>query len=510
MQHGPSHRAVEYAKAMAPDPFPQDRLDFQKRGFLDKQYEELEPLRCEDKRHNGYCNCVHRFIISSGDVPSADNFYMGQRDNCQQSAIERFRRIISIHNEAHNLKNTRNPVAGRKYSEAFSEFVTVHKKELTQNKLCKKAITKVLHCSLNFLYRDQNNNKRRVPRIEELHGKRCCDKECLSRVIRENETLIRGLLQEMENNQANETKRKVFYQLRRNSLCLKAIGEITGQSKATLNSLNSKEPTDAITHKLKDIRKTSNRTQTIVVKPEPGVPEAPLYPSVAQAPADPIVRAPTTSNCLKAPFIPTALSPTVQNNLQRKSVITQITTGSSSDDEDIRASVPTAAPRDRLEGISDSREVPPITFPPHFYPPHFYGSPNIISPSICPEISPGIRSPSLKTALCPGKRKKQMPGLAPIDGKESPSYKGKSSLLEYSALRKPTEDPLWLKIDTGISPLKKPLPVNPIENSEENSRKIRGEFEETRTPKTIDINTPSFKPKAENNTPSIFNYPDTH
>ena len=59
MQHGPSHRAGEYAKAMAPDPFPQDRLDFQKRGFLDKQYEELEPLRCEDKRHNGYCNCVH-------------------------------------------------------------------------------------------------------------------------------------------------------------------------------------------------------------------------------------------------------------------------------------------------------------------------------------------------------------------------------------------------------------------------------------------------------------------
>ena len=87
-------------------------------------------------------------------------------------------------------------------------------------------------------------------------------------------------------------------------------------------------------------------------------------------------------------------------------------------------------------------------------------------------------------------------GLAPIDGKESPTYKGKSSVLEYSALRKPTEDALWLKIDTGISPLKKPLPVNPIENTEENSRKIRGEFEETRTPKTIDINTPSFKPKV--------------
>ncbi|CBY09127.1 unnamed protein product [Oikopleura dioica] len=250
IQNGPSHRVAELARAMAPDPFSREKLDFLKLGFQDNQYEELEALRCKDRRHNGHCNCVHRYIISSGDVPSGERPW--QREHINSSAsLDRFKRVICIHNEALNLKNTRNPVAGRKYSEAFSDFVTVHKKELTQNKICKKAISTVLHCSLNFLYRDQNNNKRRVPRIEDLVSKRCCDRECLSRVIRENDSLIRCLLQELENNQGNETKRKMFYQLRRNSLCLKAIGEITTQSKATLNSLNSKEEDQAIVHKLK-------------------------------------------------------------------------------------------------------------------------------------------------------------------------------------------------------------------------------------------------------------------
>merc|ERR1711953_1360946 len=120
MQHGPSHRVAELARAMTPDPFSRDRIDFQNLGFQDKQYEELEALRCEDKRHNGHCNCVHRYIISSGDVPSGDRLYAGQRDHVNSSAsIERFKRVLSIHKEALNLKNTRNPVAGRKYSEAF-------------------------------------------------------------------------------------------------------------------------------------------------------------------------------------------------------------------------------------------------------------------------------------------------------------------------------------------------------------------------------------------------------
>lgn len=82
-------------------------------------------------------------------------------------------------------------------------------------------------------------------------------------------------------------------------------------------------------------------------------------------------------------------------------MITQINPGSSqtpsSDEEEIPANVQTAAPRDRLEGISDSREAPPIQLqtPYAIYPAQpfqgFRDAPNIISPSIYPETSPGIR-----------------------------------------------------------------------------------------------------------------------
>ncbi len=83
-------------------------------------------------------------------------------------------------------------------------------------------------------------------------------------------------------------------------------------------------------------------------------------------------------------------------------MITQINPGSSqtpsSDEEEIHANVQAAAPRDRLEGISDSREAPPIQLqtPYAIYPPQpfqgFRDAPNIISPSIYPvETSPGIR-----------------------------------------------------------------------------------------------------------------------
>ena len=41
-----------------------------------------------------------------------------------------------------------------------------HREELTKYRLCKKAIAAVLHCSLNFLYRDNNNRSKVVKRIE--------------------------------------------------------------------------------------------------------------------------------------------------------------------------------------------------------------------------------------------------------------------------------------------------------------------------------------------------------
>lgn len=62
--------------------------------------------------------------------------------------------------------NTHHLVAGRRYSNTFAEFVTRHREELTKYRLCKKAIAAVLHCSLNFLYRDNNNRSKVVKRIE--------------------------------------------------------------------------------------------------------------------------------------------------------------------------------------------------------------------------------------------------------------------------------------------------------------------------------------------------------
>jgi hypothetical protein len=73
IQLGPSHRVAELARAMAPDPCSREKLDFVKLGFQNNQYEELEALRCKDRRHNGHCNCVHvsYFTILNGpfDIP---------------------------------------------------------------------------------------------------------------------------------------------------------------------------------------------------------------------------------------------------------------------------------------------------------------------------------------------------------------------------------------------------------------------------------------------------------
>ncbi|CBY09126.1 unnamed protein product [Oikopleura dioica] len=251
---------------------------------------------------------------------------------------------------------------------------------------------------------------------------------------------------------------------------------------------------------LKDKSKTNSRSHTVEVKPEPGLNDQTSYAPTPSTLPETILRAPLpliSSSLIKLPFAPKSLPPTTFQISAKRYVITQINPGSSqtpsSDEEEIHANVQAAAPRDRLEGISDSREAPPIQLqtPYAIYPPQpfqgFRDAPNIISPSIYPvETSPGIRSPLLKHLPFSGKRKKPMPGLEPIDDKNSPSYKGKPSVLEYSALKGPT---------VGISPLKKPLPSNPIDN-----------FELTLTPKKIDIITPTIKPITN----STFIYPDTH
>ena len=61
-------------------------------------------------------------------------------------------------------------VAGRRYSDSFANHVNEHRSDLSRHKLCKKAIAAVLHCSLNFLYRDNNNKQKVVKKIEQIRA----------------------------------------------------------------------------------------------------------------------------------------------------------------------------------------------------------------------------------------------------------------------------------------------------------------------------------------------------
>ena len=113
---------------------------------------------------------------------------------------------------------------------------------------------------------------------------------------------------------------KMFYQLRRNSLCLKAIGEITTQSKATLNSLNSKEEDQAIVHKLKDKSKTNSRSHPVDIKPEPGLHDQTSYAPTPSSLPETILRAPLPLNntpLMKLPFVPKSI-PTTTFHLSAK------------------------------------------------------------------------------------------------------------------------------------------------------------------------------------------------
>ena len=70
--------------------------------------------------------------------------------------------------EARRLKNVRQEDGdvenGRRYSKAYIAFVEDTEASLMSMRLCKKAIVKILRCSLNFLYQRKNTPKaRRTP-----------------------------------------------------------------------------------------------------------------------------------------------------------------------------------------------------------------------------------------------------------------------------------------------------------------------------------------------------------
>ena len=75
---------------------------------------------------------------------------------------------MAIITEARRLKTVRQVEGeienGRRYSRAYIAFVEENESNLMNMRLCKKAIVKILRCSLNFLYQRKNApGPRRTP-----------------------------------------------------------------------------------------------------------------------------------------------------------------------------------------------------------------------------------------------------------------------------------------------------------------------------------------------------------
>jgi len=206
-------------------------------------------LICRDKRQNGTCGCIQRFITNRTDTRSDLN---------GASSDEKLTYIANLSFNSHRLKTERNPIAGRRYSDSFANHVNEHRSDLSRYKLCKKAIAAVLHCSLNFLYRDNNNKQKVVKKIEQIRATPCCEKQCLNKLCTKYPNQVGQWRYRLEQRDSkSEENRKVFFELRDHVLspCMRAVGEITSLSKATLNNLSSKTPESGIKHALQGRRR---------------------------------------------------------------------------------------------------------------------------------------------------------------------------------------------------------------------------------------------------------------
>ncbi|CBY09537.1 unnamed protein product [Oikopleura dioica] len=160
-------------------------------------------LECTDRRMNGQCRCIQKSILSVSPLRRSENL----------------RELVRLIGEARRLKNIRQEDGdvenGRRYSKAYIAFVEDTDANLMSMRLCKKAIVKILRCSLNFLYQRKNTPKaRRTP---------------LST------SKLRGTL---------------YYDMREHvtNPCDNAIREIVQLSKATINNLRTKSRNEGVPH----------------------------------------------------------------------------------------------------------------------------------------------------------------------------------------------------------------------------------------------------------------------
>lgn len=449
-----------------------------------------DTLVCKDKRQNGTCGCVQRFITSQNEMRGDFSALPKEFFN---SSEKKLTHIANLSFESHRLKTERNPIAGRRYSDSFANHVNEHRSDLSRYKLCKKAIAAVLHCSLNFLYRDNNNKQKVVKRIEQICVTPCCEKQCLQKLCKKYPSHVGQWRRRLEARDAkSEENRKVFFELRDHVLtpCMRAVGEITGLSKATLNNLSSKTPESGIKHALQgrrrqqsggsrpSIRSSASSVTSLTsvssispstIEPKPYIPQMqmPLPPETNPAHRDTVIRELTVKIEPEEPALPVIRSEEISRHVgPMRSRLNAI-----NEDE-----------KSAQERIATEPDIPPILAT---YDSVIIDARQSSVHDLPSGISPTIRSnPSTPPVEVERRKRKKMPGLLPLN---SPTAEHENS----PPLRMPIDFPPG-------SPEKKRTPA-PFS---------RGTVSFLNTP-TITPNTPS-NPTQAKNTPvdqrRVFNF----
>lgn len=393
-------------------------------------------LTCTDRRQNGSCGCIQRYILHKTEVLNPA-FVKTEVDFEPRSRLVNIKRISD---DAYQLKTERNPIAGRRYSNTFADFVSRHREELTKYRLCKKAIAAVLHCSLNFLYRD-NKQQRVVKRIEHFIEIPCCDKSCLRQLCQYHPKELIEWRQSLEHKDAKgEDKRKVYFDLREHHIqpCLRAIGEITSLSKATLNNLSGKTREDGIKHALQGRKRNpSSKNKT----------EQPTTANTSCSSVSSVNSAISITHDRERTFSTHSNSSTSASHSNRLSVIKPLEDVKPERSEEFvdvielkaeeeNNSLHPALTRARLNATIDVAEVATIS---NHVPTSLAhrSSPPVSTQSLSPIMVPaaiqmnnGVMSTSEPPAIpspSNGQKRKRMPGLMPINSPISPGVRNSDS-----------------------------------------------------------------------------------
>jgi len=228
---------------------------------------EQNIFNCNDRRQNGTCRCIERCVM--GD----------------QEPVARLNELLNYAREADRLKIDKcSTASGRRYSSEYWNFVMANRQKLSQLRLCKKSVVRLLRCSLNFLYRDtacRERERKKIKPIDELLRTKCCDRMCINVAWEQHQEDFYMWREKIEHGKCKD-KREVFYDMKEHALspCENAIRELTQLSKATINNLRTKPRTTGIKHSLEGRKRssTSSISSTSTLTPNPLTPVTPFTP----------------------------------------------------------------------------------------------------------------------------------------------------------------------------------------------------------------------------------------